>query len=89
MISHILEFFFNTQYLTPKFFFIYLARCVLLPVLLVSISSNAFSQIVEGVVRDKASYEPLVGATVFVEEIQDGTVTNSHGFFSFNGQNKV
>lgn len=86
MILRILFRFISIKYTVTKFFYIYLARFFLFTILFVSASTCGFSQIVEGVVRDIESYEPLVGATVFVEEIQDGAVTNTQGFFSFDSQ---
>ena len=35
-----------------------------------------------GYVKDGASGETLIGATVFVEDIQTGTITNTFGFYS-------
>lgn len=37
---------------------------------------------VNGYVRDAASGETLIGATVFVPEIQSGTTTNAYGYFA-------
>jgi hypothetical protein len=35
-----------------------------------------------GYVRDVNSGEALIGATIYIKELQSGTVTNSYGFFS-------
>lgn len=37
-----------------------------------------------GFVRDKASAETLPGASVFVKELNTGTITNAYGFFSLS-----
>ncbi|MEQ9425889.1 MAG: TonB-dependent receptor [Cyclobacteriaceae bacterium] len=56
--------------------------------LLLLISStffNAYAQekfTVNGYIKDGANGEDLIGATLFVQEIGDGTVTNFYGFYS-------
>lgn len=37
---------------------------------------------ISGYVRDASSGEELIGSTIYVEEIQDGTATNEYGFYS-------
>lgn len=37
-----------------------------------------------GFIRDKASAETLPGASVFVKELNTGTITNAYGFFSLS-----
>jgi len=39
---------------------------------------------VSGYVKDAASGESLIGATVYVKELSTGTVTNSYGFYSIS-----
>jgi hypothetical protein len=40
--------------------------------------------VVSGYVRDVKNGEELFGATVFVEELKSGTITNHYGFYSVN-----
>lgn len=44
--------------------------------------SNTKKPSISGNVRDKANGEDLIGATVFVEELKNGTITNLYGFYS-------
>jgi hypothetical protein len=37
---------------------------------------------ISGYIRDKQTGEELIGATVYVEELMDGTIANSYGFYS-------
>ncbi len=49
------------------------------------ISNQLFSQdkiTLNGYVRDAESGESLIGATVYINEISSGTITNPYGFFS-------
>ncbi len=39
---------------------------------------------ISGHVKDKQSGEDLIGATVFVKEINGGTITNAYGFYSIS-----
>ena len=53
--------------------------------LLVLFSFNSFSQerfTLNGYITDSESGESLIGATVFINEINSGTVTNPYGFYS-------
>lgn len=46
---------------------------------------NLFAQekhTISGVLKDKADGEVLIGATIYVEELKSGTVTNIYGFYS-------
>jgi hypothetical protein len=46
---------------------------------------NVFGQekfTISGTLKDKADGEALIGATIFVDEIKSGTVTNIYGFYS-------
>jgi len=54
-------------------------------ILLVLFSFNSFSQerfTLNGYITDSESGESLIGATVFINEINSGTVTNPYGFYS-------
>ena len=65
-----------------NYFFFYLI-CFLL------ISSNLLSQkkhTINGYVKDISNGESLIGATIFIKEINGGIVTNSYGFYSFTLQ---
>ncbi|NBC81882.1 MAG: TonB-dependent receptor [Bacteroidetes bacterium] len=59
-----------------KRFYIFLA--------LVMSCLNGISQQVSGVVLNKQSGEPLIGANVYYSETGNGTVTNAEGYFSMN-----
>ncbi len=58
----------------------------LIPLLLAFVSLVGFTQndryTISGYVSDGANGEKLIGATVFVNEIATGTVTNLYGFYS-------
>ncbi len=45
-------------------------------------ASKSSNYTFSGYVKDEASGEALIGATVFVEDLKVGTVTNSYGYFS-------
>ena len=50
--------------------------------LLLSGIINAQSYTVSGYIRDNESGEELIGANVYFQEIRNGTVSNSYGFYS-------
>ncbi len=54
----------------------------------ISISSQTFSQklTVSGYMKDAQNGEGLIGATVYVKELQNGTATNPYGFYSITLQ---
>lgn len=57
-------------------------------------SANPTSKMatLQGTIKDIESGEPLVGATIFIEELKKGTACNSYGFYSISlppGQYKV
>lgn len=54
----------------------------------ISISSQTFSQklTVSGYIKDAQNGEGLIGATVYVKELQNGTATNPYGFYSITLQ---
>jgi len=57
----------------------------LLLFLLMGISISTLAQnnhSISGYILDAATGEELIGATVFVEEIKDGTASNVYGFYS-------
>lgn len=61
-------------------------------ILFINITTQAQNYSIYGTVRDSASGEVLVGATVYCQQTGKGIVTNSYGFYSFslpNGQNKI
>ena len=65
-----------------NYFFFYLIYFLL-------ISSNLLSQkkhTINGYVKDISNGESLIGATIFIKEINSGIVTNSYGFYSFTLQ---
>jgi len=37
---------------------------------------------ISGYIKDASNGEALIGANVFIKEIQNGTVTNTYGFYS-------
>jgi len=39
---------------------------------------------ISGTIRDKSNGEALIGATIYVRDLQTGTITNSYGFYSLN-----
>jgi hypothetical protein len=47
-------------------------------------STSAFAQkyTIHGTVRDSASGEAIIGATIIIKELNTGTATNSYGFYS-------
>ncbi|MEM1135888.1 MAG: TonB-dependent receptor [Bacteroidota bacterium] len=50
-------------------------------------SSTAYCQgklTISGYIKDQGSGETLIGATVYVEEIENGTVSNVYGFYSIS-----
>ena len=58
-----------------------LSRCIIITLL----STQLFSQdkfTLNGYVRDAESGESLIGATVYINEISSGTITNPYGFYS-------
>src|SRR5688572_29068273 len=44
--------------------------------------ASAIRHTLSGYVRDSVSGEYLIGATVYIKELQKGTTTNSYGFYS-------
>ena len=59
-----------------------LIRVILL--LLLSIEGLAQSTVtINGYVTDAQSGEKLIGATVYLPQLNKGTATNSYGFYSF------
>lgn len=56
--------------------------------ILMSISVSVFAQIddgrIAGVVIDDSDEEPLPGASIFIEELKKGSVTDNNGSFSFS-----
>ena len=48
--------------------------------------SNVYAQeakyTISGYIKDAANGEELIGATIFVDEINNGTITNAYGFYS-------
>ena len=63
-------------------FFFYLI-CLLL------ISSNLLSKnkyTINGYFKDISNNESLIGANIFIKEINGGIVTNSYGLYSFTAQ---
>src|SRR5947208_869322 len=60
----------------------------LLLVLILILSVSAFAQknyIVSGTISDKSTGEQLIGATIRIKELpQNGTATNSYGFYSLS-----
>lgn len=58
-------------------------RTILLAALLVPIISfGQQKSTVSGYIKDKSNGEELIGVTVYVNELQTGTVTNVYGFYS-------
>ncbi len=45
---------------------------------------NLVRYTISGHVKDKANGEDLIGATILVEELKNGTTTNLYGFYSFS-----
>jgi len=59
----------------------------LLVLLLTALSLYGFAQskvTISGYLRDASSGEDLIGATIYVDEIKSGTVTNVYGFYSIS-----
>jgi len=57
----------------------------LLAIACLLLNLSAFSQskvTLSGYIRDASSGEGLIGATVYVDEIKSGTVTNTYGYYS-------
>jgi outer membrane cobalamin receptor len=50
----------------------------------ISFSSPEINTVIKGQVRDAATGEDLIGATVFIKELGAGTITNVYGFYSIN-----
>lgn len=50
----------------------------------ISVSAQTGGAQIAGVVIDGSGEEPLVGATVFIEELKRGEITDKHGEFSFS-----
>ena len=60
----------------------------LLLILFLSFTLSAFAQknyIISGTIKDKSTGEQLIGATIRIQELpQNGTATNSYGFYSLS-----
>ena len=56
--------------------------CLLLSLCFTSLLSAQAQVTLSGHVRDAANGESLIGATVYVREVSNGTVTNVYGFYS-------
>lgn len=52
-----------------------------------SLHGQSTEYTLSGYVRDSASGEALIGATVFIKETQKGVITNDYGFFSLKVPN--
>lgn len=50
----------------------------------ISVSAQTGGGWITGVVIDDSGEEPLPGATIFIEELKKGVVTDEHGEFSFS-----
>ncbi|MDA9161743.1 carboxypeptidase-like regulatory domain-containing protein, partial [Crocinitomicaceae bacterium] len=61
-----------------KFVFSFLIVLVLLPVY----SQDSETHTLSGYVTDSKSGEALIGAKVFIPEINKGAITNTYGFYS-------
>lgn len=58
-------------------------QTLLLLLILLSALLRAQNITLSGYVKDAANGEALIGATVFVEDLEQGTATNAYGFYSF------
>ena len=67
-----------------KFISSLILLCILVSVALADSTSDSDIKkpSISGNVRDKANGEDLIGATIFVEELKNGTITNLYGFYS-------
>src|SRR5258706_11400636 len=55
----------------------------LAPVFVIIINLNAQQKFtINGFIKDAANGEAMIGATVFVQELKTGTITNEYGFYS-------
>lgn len=52
--------------------------------LVVIVSSSAQKYTLSGYVKDSSSSEAIIGAAIYVKEIQNGVATNDYGFFSIS-----
>lgn len=62
-------------------------RKIYLSFLLISIGLTGFAQSevsVMGTIRDASNGEDLIGATVYVDQLKTGTVSNAYGFYALN-----
>jgi hypothetical protein len=58
---------------------------IFLCIMLIMYSATSFAQskyTISGYVRDATNGEELIGATVYISELQDGTISNEYGFYS-------
>lgn len=65
----------------------YIKSTILLALLLTQVSTLAHAQktaTLSGYIRDRASGEDLIGATVYAKNVQQGTTTNVYGFYSLS-----
>jgi outer membrane receptor for ferrienterochelin and colicin len=60
--------------------FVFLLWAILLPVCAV-VAQNAT---LSGFVRDASTGESLIGATIYIDNLQTGTTTNAYGFYSIS-----
>lgn len=72
-----------------KFFFtrIYQIKSLCLLLMLCGLSYTGFSQekfTINGYIKDGETGETLIGASVFVQELNTGTVSNEYGFYSIS-----
>lgn len=66
-------------------------RAIMTVVAMVVVSASAFAQktTVTGVVKDDATNEPIIGASILVKGASNGTVTNIDGKFSISADAKA
>ena len=62
--------------------FIFLITCAFL-------AHSQEKVIISGLVKDKTTGEPLIGANISVGDLGKGTSTNEHGFYSIELQNSA
>lgn len=70
-----------------RFFFVAILLCFLSPDQFASSTNEEESgkkHIISGYVKDRQTGEDLLGATVYIEELEGGTVTNVYGFYSLS-----
>ena len=57
---------------------------LILMLMSISVSAQTGGGRIAGVVIDNTDEDPLPGATLFIEELKKGDVTNKYGEFSFS-----